>query len=102
MSETGSRGLLDTSVIIDFDQIDSAQLPDETAISAVTVAELAAGPHAARDATERAPPPGPPAMGGFPVGTRCQLIRKSHGRTAVSTPQSGKAAARAAAGSEIS
>ena len=54
MSESGSRGLLDTSVIIDFDQIDSAQLPDEAAISAVTIAELAAGPHAARDATERA------------------------------------------------
>ena len=54
MSETGSRGLLDTSVIIDFDQIDSAQLPDESAISTVTVAELAAGPHAASDATERA------------------------------------------------
>ena len=54
MSESGSRGLLDTSVIIDFDQIDRAQLPDESAISAVTVAELAAGPHAASDATERA------------------------------------------------
>ena len=57
MSESGSpgsRGLLDTSVIIDFDQIDSAQLPDESAISTVTVAELAAGPHAASDATERA------------------------------------------------
>lgn len=54
MSETCSRGLLDTSVLIDFDQIDSAQLPDEAAVSAVTVAELAAGPQAAGDATERA------------------------------------------------
>ena len=54
MSETDSRGLLDTSVVIDFDLIDSARLPDEAAISAVTVAELAAGPHAASDATERA------------------------------------------------
>ena len=54
MSEADSRGLLDTSVVIDFDLIDSARLPDEAAISAVTVAELAAGPHAARDATERA------------------------------------------------
>jgi len=54
MSEAASRGLLDTSVLIDFDQIDSAQLPDEAAVSAVTVAELAAGPHAAGDAAERA------------------------------------------------
>ncbi len=54
MSEADSRGLLDTSVVIDFDLIDSARLPDEAAISAVTVAELAAGPHAASDATERA------------------------------------------------
>ena len=54
MSEADSRGLLDTSVVIDFDLIDSARLPDEAAISAVTVAELAAGPHATSDATERA------------------------------------------------
>ena len=54
MSEADSRGLLDTSVVIDFDLIDSARLPNEAAISAVTVAELAAGPHAASDATERA------------------------------------------------
>jgi predicted nucleic acid-binding protein len=49
-----SRGLLDTSVLIDHDQIDPQALPDESAISAVTLAELAAGPHAARDAQERA------------------------------------------------
>ena len=68
MSEADSRGLLDTSVVIDFDLIDSARLPDEAAISAVTVAELAAGPHAASDATGACPPPGPPAMDGFPLG----------------------------------
>lgn len=49
-----SRGLLDTSVLIDHDQLDPADLPDESAIAAVTLAELAAGPHAARDAQERA------------------------------------------------
>jgi predicted nucleic acid-binding protein len=37
------RGLLDTSVVIDHDVIDPAALPDESAISAVTLAELAAG-----------------------------------------------------------
>lgn len=49
-----SRGLLDTSVVIDHDQLDPAMLPDESAISAVTLAELAAGPHATEDGEERA------------------------------------------------
>lgn len=47
------RGLLDTSVVIDLDLISSDDLPDETAISAITLAELAAGPHAAVDEQER-------------------------------------------------
>lgn len=49
-----SRGLLDTSVVIDLDRIDPAGLPEESAIAAVTLAELAAGPHAANDEEERA------------------------------------------------
>ena len=49
-----SRGLLDTSVANDLYVIDPALLPDESAISAVTLAELAAGPHATPDAEERA------------------------------------------------
>lgn len=49
-----ARGLLDTSVLIDHDLIDPSLLPDEAAISAVSLAELAAGPHAARDEAERA------------------------------------------------
>lgn len=48
------RGLLDTSVVIDLEHLEVADLPAEVAISSVTMAELAAGPHAARDATERA------------------------------------------------
>lgn len=48
-----TRGLLDTSVIIDHDLIASEQLPDEAAISAITLAELAAGPHATDDEAER-------------------------------------------------
>jgi predicted nucleic acid-binding protein len=48
------RGLIDTSVVIDLGQIDPAQLPAEIAISAVTLAELAAGPHATADHEERA------------------------------------------------
>jgi predicted nucleic acid-binding protein len=45
-----SRGLLDTSVVIDLEKIDPAVLPVEVAVSAITMAELAAGPHATRDA----------------------------------------------------
>jgi predicted nucleic acid-binding protein len=41
-------------VVIDHDVIDSELLPDESAISAVTLAELAAGPHATDDRDERA------------------------------------------------
>lgn len=48
------RGVLDTSVIIDLDQLDPSQLPIEVAVSAITMAELAAGPHATSDAHERA------------------------------------------------
>ena len=49
-----TRGVLDTSVLIDHDKIDPAMLPDESAISAVTLAELAAGPHATESKDERA------------------------------------------------
>jgi predicted nucleic acid-binding protein len=49
-----SRGLIDTSIVINLDHIDAEQLPKEIAISALTMAELAAGPHAAGDAGERA------------------------------------------------
>jgi predicted nucleic acid-binding protein len=42
------------SVVIDHDILDPALLPDESAISAVTLAELATGPHATRDEEERA------------------------------------------------
>ena len=48
------RGLLDTSVVVDHDVIDAASLPEEAAIAAVTLAELAAGPHATDDELERA------------------------------------------------
>ena len=48
------RGLLDTSVVIDLPGIDPSHLPAESAISALTLAELAAGPHATHDPGERA------------------------------------------------
>jgi len=49
-----ARGLLDTSVVIELERFDAVSLPDELAISTITLAELAAGPHATTDADERA------------------------------------------------
>ena len=53
-SRRDPRGLIDTSVLIDLDELDPDFLPDELAVSALTMAELAAGPHAADDSAERA------------------------------------------------
>jgi hypothetical protein len=49
-----TRGLLDTSVLVDHDRIDSSLLPEESAIAAISLAELNAGPHATADDAERA------------------------------------------------
>jgi predicted nucleic acid-binding protein len=48
------RGLLDTSVLVDLDAMDPELLPVESSVSALSMAELAAGPHASRDPVERA------------------------------------------------
>jgi predicted nucleic acid-binding protein len=48
------RGLIDTSVIVDLPDIDPSKLPQQMAVSAISLAELAAGPHATTDAAERA------------------------------------------------
>jgi predicted nucleic acid-binding protein len=49
-----ARGLIDTSVVVELERVDRDMLPEELAISAVTLAELAAGPHATDDPAERA------------------------------------------------
>lgn len=49
-----ARGLIDTSVVIDLERVAPDALPPQIAIAAVTLAELAAGPHATADPTERA------------------------------------------------
>lgn len=41
-------------MVIDLDQIEATSLPEEVAVSSVTLAELAAGPHATTDVAERA------------------------------------------------
>ena len=48
------RGIIDTSVVIDLESISPARLPAEVAVTAITMAELSAGPHAATIAEERA------------------------------------------------
>ena len=48
------RGLIDTSVLIDLDRVDASSLPASMTVSAITMAELAIGPHATADRAERA------------------------------------------------
>lgn len=49
-----TRGLLDTNIVVHLSRLDGAELPDELVISAVTLAELSAGPHHTDDPAERA------------------------------------------------
>ncbi|CAJ1503712.1 type II toxin-antitoxin system VapC family toxin [[Mycobacterium] burgundiense] len=54
MTEASSHGMLDTSTVILLGRIsDPTELPDESVISAITLAELSVGPHVAHDETER-------------------------------------------------
>jgi Predicted nucleic acid-binding protein, contains PIN domain len=46
--------VLDTSVVIDLDRLDESRLPEQGAITAVTLAELSAGLHTTNDPIERA------------------------------------------------
>jgi predicted nucleic acid-binding protein len=48
------RGVIDTSVVIELERLEPEGLPHELAVSAVTLAELAAAPHATADPAERA------------------------------------------------
>jgi predicted nucleic acid-binding protein len=48
------EGLLDTSVVTALEQVPVGSLPLEPTIATVTLAELAAGPHATDDPEERA------------------------------------------------
>jgi predicted nucleic acid-binding protein len=48
-----TQGMLDTNILILRNRIDPAELPDEMAISAITLAELSAGPHEVRHNDEQ-------------------------------------------------
>jgi predicted nucleic acid-binding protein len=52
-AELARRGLLDTNIMILRSRIAPGELPDVMAISAVTLAELSAGPHQIRPDTEQ-------------------------------------------------
>jgi predicted nucleic acid-binding protein len=52
--EQPRQGMLDTNILILRRWIDPAELPDEMAISAITLAELSAGPHEVRRNDEQA------------------------------------------------
>jgi predicted nucleic acid-binding protein len=54
VAERLAQGLLDTSVVIDLENIPASDLPLEVAICAITLAELAAAPAATTDVDERA------------------------------------------------
>lgn len=51
--ERFTQGLLDTNILILRNRIDPEELPDEMAISAITLAELSAGPHQVRSNAEQ-------------------------------------------------
>jgi len=52
-SDLPRQGLLDTSILLLHRWIDPAELPDEMAISAITLAGLSAGPHEVRGNDEQ-------------------------------------------------
>jgi len=55
MTAAQERGLLDTSTVILLGRLtDPPDLPDESVISSITLAELSVGPHLARSDRERA------------------------------------------------
>jgi predicted nucleic acid-binding protein len=51
--EQSRQGMLDTNILILRKWINPAELPDEVAISAITLAELSAGPHEVRGNDEQ-------------------------------------------------
>lgn len=54
MTGDATRGLIDTNIVVHLPALDPALLPDELVVSAITLAELSAGPHHTDDPAERA------------------------------------------------
>ncbi len=54
MTDQPDQGLLDTSVVVELDAVEAESLPRSAAVSAITLAELAAGAVGTRNPAERA------------------------------------------------
>jgi predicted nucleic acid-binding protein len=52
--DTPTRGLIGTNIVVHLAALDPTHLPEEMVLSAITLAELSAGPHHATDPVERA------------------------------------------------
>jgi predicted nucleic acid-binding protein len=52
--ERAQRGIIDTSVVIDLEQLEAGKLPIDLAVSAITNGAACSPPHATGDTEERA------------------------------------------------
>jgi len=82
------RGLIDTSAVIEIEQISANALPTEIAVSTITLAELAAGPHATTDPAERAHAARTAFNEPRRPSIRSRLTHRRHARMDASTPRS--------------
>ena len=89
------RGVLDTSVVVDIESVDGQQLPPSMAISAITLAELTAGPHAARSRLARTTAGRATASGGHVQ--LCRWTKPSRAPTSAYMPPRGLVASLAVA-----
>lgn len=81
-----SRGMLDTSTVILLGRLaDAGELPNESVISAITLAELSVGPHVARTDAERSARQPAASRGGF--RNRSVRCRECAGVWGVSLPR---------------
>ena len=91
MTVTGEgrvRGLVDTNVLIHLVALDPSVLPDELVISAVTLAELSAGPHLTDDPIEKARRTSV-LQHAEATFTHCRSTPRRHGHSAWSLPRFG-------------
>jgi hypothetical protein len=90
---SAERGVLDRSVVIDLDRIDVSMLPSEVAVTAIAMAELAAGPTLPR--IQRSEHGDKIVCSGLrPPSPRCRSTLMRLGRTGASMQQSRQRVAR--------
>ena len=94
-AQRAHRGIIDTSVVIDLERAFDVDLPVQIAITSVTMAELAAGPHAAGSLSTSAPDVKTDCNGPKPLSTLFHSMAKPLAHTDVSTPLRSRAGAKA-------